>query len=136
GAGTALIVGALWSSREHPRRVWRMAWQPPEGVEEREESRLYRRSLITLGVGTVVIPWFMVTAGLAWWMALVFYGMALLMGLIVARIRCELGSPVHVLWINGANMLLLTGGVQNLGVNHVTQLGLFDSFTRFSQNHI
>jgi hypothetical protein len=139
GAGAAILMAALWTSREHLRQVWRVAWSSEAAAPapDQEEARLYRRSLVTLAVGTVAIPWFMAAAGLAWWMAFVVYGMYVFMGLVVSRIRCELGFPMHdMLRMNGPNVLMLANGAQDLGAKHVTVLALFNSFTLANQNHI
>lgn len=136
GASAAIGLMVLWSSRKHLQQVWYLAWNRRKAVGDTGWSQLYRGSLILLGVGTVVVMGLLVASGLPWWAAFVVYGMYLFMGLIIARIRCELGSPVHVLWMNGPNLLMTAVGAQNLGMKNVTLLGLYDSFTQFTQNHI
>jgi hypothetical protein len=142
GAGAAIIVVALWSSRDHLRRVWRVAWAPPlrsgEGSDtDPEERRQYRQCLVTIAAGSVLIPAFMAAAGLTWWMGFVVYALYVFMGLVVSRIRCELGFSLHQMpRMNGPQILVLSMGSQELGMKNVTLLGLFNSFTTNNQSHI
>jgi hypothetical protein len=79
----------------------------------------------------------MMAAGLVWWMALVVYVLYLLVGLAVSRIRCELGFSLHQMpRMNGPHLLMLTQGAESLGIQNVTLLALFNSFTINNQSHI
>jgi hypothetical protein len=79
----------------------------------------------------------MVAAGLTWWMAVVVYGLYLCIGLVVSRIRCELGFSLHQMpRMNGPHLLMMAQGAQALGMRNVTLLALLNSFTVNNQSHI
>ena len=140
GAAVAIVAMALWSGRDHLSRAWRLAWSGAAAgasPDAAAEVRTWRQRFVVLGVGSIIAPSFLMAAGLPGWMAFAVYAGYVLMGLVVGRIRCELGFPMHeLLRMNGPNLLLVTGGAEALGARNVSLLGLFNSFTLANQNHI
>lgn len=137
GAGLAIITIALWSSRAHLARAWRMAWGDKVDAADSEERHEYRRAFIALGIGTAVVTGFLAAAGLPPWMAFVVCALYVVAGLIAARIRCELGFSLHQMpRMNGPHLLVMADGGNDLGLKNLTLLGLTNSFTVNNQSHI
>lgn len=137
GAALAILFTLLLSSRTHLNEIVRMAFTAPAGGRRTEEAALYRRSLLTLIFGTFFLVGFLIMAGLSWWIAGVFIMVYCALGLIVARMRAELGLPTHMLvGLTGSHMLMSTVGNETVGVRNVPLMAILGSFTYYNSNHM
>jgi hypothetical protein len=137
GAIMAILVALLWGSRRHLREVARAAFGRASEIADPAEARLYRNCLLTVGLGTLGLIGFLMAAGMGWWVAAVFVVVYCAIGLVVARVRAELGFPSHPLFaLNGSSALMMTVGGDALGLRNVTQLCVFGCFTLYNSNHI
>jgi hypothetical protein len=88
-------------------------------------------------LGSLFLVGFLVAAGMSAWVAAVVVLAYLGLGLVVARIRAQLGFPNHVLArLNGATMLTETVGGQALGLHNLPMLAMVDGITYYNSNHI
>jgi hypothetical protein len=88
-------------------------------------------------MGSLFLLGFLVVGGMSAWIAAVVVGAYLGLGLVVARIRAQLGFPNHVLArLNGATMLSETVGGQSLGLPNLPMLAILDGITFYNSNHI
>ena len=82
-------------------------------------------AVIGLVLGLVVLVLFCTVAGMSTWIALAFILLLLGKGLIVTRIRAELGPPQLEFYRVGAESILYTAlGSRRLGGRNLTMLGL------------
>ncbi len=74
--------------------------------------------------------------GMSGWLAVVFFAGYFLVSIGIARIRAQLGSPVHDLHFAGPDrMLLFVVGSKNLSLRDLSFLTLFGGFNRAYRGH-
>ncbi len=85
--------------------------------------------------GVLLLTGFLAAAGLSWWVAGCLVLGYLLVGVVVARIRAQLGFPNHMV-PNTATLLTQTIGGEGLGQSGLPLIAVVDSFTKYSSNHL
>lgn len=135
GAYLALAVLALYSSRHHLLQAVQSVLGHHE-FDDRREGLSYRCSIWVIGVGVTALTIFCLQAGMSLWAALSFLILYLLISIAVARIRAELGSPVHDLHKIGPEAVLTSlVGPRRLGVPNQVMFAFFWSFNRAHRSH-
>ncbi|MEZ8220301.1 hypothetical protein GG496_000468 [Candidatus Fervidibacteria bacterium JGI MDM2 JNZ-1-D12] len=77
-----------------------------------------------------------VQQGMSWWLAMLFFAGYFLIAIGIARIRAQLGSPVHDLHFSGPDrMLLFVSGSRNLSMRDLCFLTIFGGFNRAYRGH-
>ena len=94
GAYMAIAVFALWGSRVHLANAFRAAFARGPGGDEDEPAR-YRTAFLGLVLSLIVMTVFAHAAGMSAGVAALFVLILMLLAIVVTRIRCELGFPVH-----------------------------------------
>ena len=128
GIGAYLAYGlfALWTARTHLRSVLRKAARPQDA-----EDRLYRYAALALAFGAIYWTLFGRFAGFTIGLALAYFGLYFLVTTTIAKIRAELGPPVHDLHFGGPDRMLLTWvGVTGLSPSERMGMTLFFGFNR------
>ena len=127
GAMIALGVGWLWTARTPLKQRWLAAQNGDAGAQ---------RDFALLTVGGAVMGLWLIGVGLPLWAALLVLTYMILLALFVARLRTELGLPVHNLAFLGPDgpINALFGG-EPLGKSGMVGLASLYSLTRSSQGH-
>ncbi len=108
GSILGLALFYLWTGRKTYSAIWRAAIRnakpgeggaPIEGLSE-------RMALGGIVVGLAGLMAFCLAAGVAWWVAAVFFAIYLPTITVVTRIRAELGAPVHDFHFMGPDSML------------------------------
>ncbi len=94
GAYLGLFVFIIWIARAHIGDVIRKAISGDPAIDDSDEPMSYRMACILFVVGLVVVLGWVNYAGMALWVAIVYFGMILAVGLVYARIRAEVGVPL------------------------------------------
>lgn len=106
GSIVGLFVFYAWSGRRHYAEIWKRAVRGVKTVDDEREALSPRAALTTAGIGIVFLVLFGRLAGAEWWLAVGFVAIYLMTIMVVARIRAELGPPVHDFHYMGANYMI------------------------------
>lgn len=106
GAYVGLTLFILWTSRHYLREVGRKALGRVSTLDDSQEPVSYRMAIIYMILGFAFLIGFSVKAGMAFWYAMLFFGLHFTIALAVTRIRAEMGMPAHDLHYIGPNVSL------------------------------
>ncbi|MBM3474079.1 MAG: hypothetical protein FJX75_12490 [Armatimonadetes bacterium] len=156
GAYIALAAFCLYASRHHLRHAilsgigrgtgglaregggssWARPPMPQRGFDDSAEPLPYAWALYGLILGTTFLVIWCVAAGMTPFFALAFIIGYLLISVAVARIRAELGSPVHDLHKIGPEVILAESfGPPRVGKANLILFSYFWSLTRAHRSH-
>lgn len=131
----ALAVFCLWSSRKHLKDSLYAALGY-RAYDDSGEPLPYSWALWGVIVGCIALLVFCLRAGMTLWPAVAFLVMYFLVSIAIARIRAELGSPVHDLHKIGPEAIITEViGAGPLGVPNLTMFSFFWSFNRAHRSH-
>lgn len=131
GAYAAIVGFSIWAGRRTYLQVIRKALGKPSELDDSNEALSYRIALFGALGGTAGLILFSVAAGLSLHLAVVFFAAFWMLMLAIARIRAELGPPVHDLHFTGPDhMIPMAFGSRNLNGGSMAALCLFFWFNR------
>ncbi len=93
GGHIAMAIFLLYIAREHLRRVWRKALYNDPAVDDSREPLPYRAAVLGLVLSIAAILAFCRIAGMALWVAAMFFAMLFAALISYGRIRAETGTP-------------------------------------------
>jgi hypothetical protein len=135
GAYAALAAFCLYASRHHLRAAVLAAVGRAEADDSREPLP-YSWALYGVIFGTVFLVVWCVAAGMTPFFALAFIVGYLLISVAVARIRAELGSPVHDLHKIGPEVILTESfSPPRIGKGNLVMFSYFWGLTRAHRSH-
>ncbi len=107
-AGGYLALGfiAIWITKKHLGNVFRMIFGRYEADNAREANG-YRIAAITIVVGIFLLIMFCFYLGMSIWVSASFFAMYYLILLAIARMRAEIGTPLHDLHFAGPSTVLI-----------------------------
>jgi len=138
GAYLALCVVLLWVARGHLAEVFRKAFSGDPSVKDDDEPMSYRTAVFAALAGILVITAWVNYAGMAVWVALLYFALILAVGLVYARIRAEVGVPL--IWMfpyyQHYKMIKYTLGSRPLFVNNSwSTLTIFSTLVFLSRGY-
>ena len=127
GAYLAMAVLLLWIARHHIRDVLAKAFGRRPEIDDSDEPMSYRAAVLMFVIGIVVTLAWVKAAGMALWLAVLYFGLLLAVALVYARIRAEVGVPLiwmfpyyqhykAIKYTLGTAPLQKFGGVQSLTI--------------------
>lgn len=122
GGYLALGVIAIWITRNHFKNLIRIV-MGKERTEENSEIIIYRIAIITLLVGTLILVMFCSYLGMSIMISLSFFILYYIILLAVARMRAEVGTPLHDLHFGGPSSILMNI-LGSRRMSHTTLVGL------------
>lgn len=126
GALFALLLVACWIGRKHISHVFRQTVRS-ERMQDATEPIPYRWSVITLCVCLLLLMGFCVRGGMSIWACAVFVGVYLSIVLGLARMRAELGPPVHGIgYVTPQYLIVSLFGTRLLRTPNLTMLSLLN----------
>ena len=126
GALFALLVVACWSGRKHISHVFRQVLRS-DRMRDTAEPIPYRWSAITLCVCLLLLMGFCVKGGMSVWACAVFVGVYLSIVVGLARMRAELGPPVHGIgYVTPQYLIVSMFGTRRLRAPNLTMLSLLN----------
>lgn len=132
GVWIGMLVFVVWMGRKYFVAVFRRAILGRGGIDDSKEAMTYRSAVLGIIVGLVLITLFCVRAGMAFWVALLFFGLYFAMSVTITRIRAELGPPAHDLYNGGPDLILADSiGTRRLGRANLSVMTMF-----FWLNHL
>jgi len=130
-----LAVASLWGTRKHVLSAVRSALGGLK-LDDGGEPLPYRIALWGAIVGVACLIVFCMQAGMSFAGISIWLAFYLLISLGIARIRAELGSPVHDLHFMGPEVgLLEIAGAQLWGKKNLIMYSFFFAFTRANRSH-
>lgn len=106
GAIAGLFVAIAYAARGRVAEIWRAALHPVRRADADPEPMSDRVMVFGLIVGLVGLVAFLMAAGMRWHTAGMFLGILLVIVVVVARLRAELGLPTYELYQVGADQVL------------------------------
>ena len=105
GAVLGLFLAYAWSGRLHYASVWSQAWKREHRLKT-NEALPPRTALMSIGLSLGALLLFGHFAGAGWWVMAAFLFLYLMTVFVVARIRAELGAPVHDFHFMGGDSMI------------------------------
>jgi len=127
GVGAAITFGlvGLWMARGHLRHAWRAALGLEPG-QDQGEPLPYRVAVFGFLLGTAALLAFAVEAGMQWVTAVYYFAILLILVLVVARLRAEVGLPTFEFYQVGADDILKrVAGTRAWSAGDLTAMSLF-----------
>ena len=141
GVYVGLLGVALWTGRPHFKGLIRHLFSPRGSVSRLDDAREampYRLAFAGILIGMTFLMVFSYKAGMSLWVAPMFFGIYLLLGTMIARLRAELGFLVHDFhWseIDPHHMIITGFGTRRLGAGTLTAFTLYMHFSRANRTH-
>ena len=147
GGYLALAILALWISREHIKNVFKKVVGYRAKMDDSDEPMKYRTAVIGMICALAFIFFFCSKygassliyksmAGMTTGIFLLFFVIYFAISTAVARMRAELGSPVHDLHHSGPDEIMLRAfGSRKLGTGNLTFFSLFWFINRAYRSH-
>lgn len=105
GAILGVFLGVVWTARHRLAALWDQAFAPG-GNRADDEAMSPRLAVVGLVGGLGAMSAFAVGAGMRWEAALAYLGILMVIVVVVARLRAELGLPTFELYQVGADQVL------------------------------
>lgn len=134
GAWLALAFVALWGTRRFLWKAMRKAFGKGE-MDDSGEPISYRTAVLGLLGGWIFLMVFAYEAGMAVWVATVFFGIYFLLALAMTRVRAELGTPHEIYFVNPENIMGTLLGSNLIGKRNAIPLWFFYWLNRCYRTH-
>jgi len=128
GGVFALVVMLLWASRGYLKQVWLRILDSRRGLDDSQEPLSYRAAALGAVAGFVLLTLFMKRIGMSPMLAVIAFFLYFLIAVVVARIRAELGPPVHDMPFTPDYLITTSAGVGRLSNGDLLGLAYFDAF--------
>ena len=141
GVYVGLLGFALWTGRAHFKRLVRHLFRPQGAASQLEDAREampYRLACAGIFFGMLFLMVFSYRAGMSLWVVPIFFGIYLLLGAMIARLRAELGFLVHDFhWaqIDPHHLIIAAFGTRRLGAGTLTVFTFYMHFSRANRTH-
>jgi hypothetical protein len=130
GAYIGLCLIAVWVSRRYIIRAVKTALGLDD-MDDSGEPMSYRSTLLLIVFGFLFLIAFSYAAGMSPGLAIAFFVIYLMVSVAVARMRVEMGAPVHDIHYGGPDLLIPpTMGTRRLGPANLTILAIYGWFNR------
>jgi len=147
GGYLALAVIALWVSRKHIKEVFKKVVGYKTDLDDSDEPMRYRTAVLGIIGGAAFIIFFCSrygvssiiyksVAGMSMAIIVAFFVIYFAISTAIARMRAELGTPVHDLHYAGPDQILVRFlGTRRLGAGNLTMFSLFWFINRAYRSH-
>ncbi len=134
GSWLALGILALWATKRHLGQMWRAVWKKSDF--DAQEPMRYRTALLGTSGGIIFLCIFCYRAGMSLGIVSGFLAVYLVMAFGIARVRAEIGPPVHgMVFVNPRQILVATLGTRRIGKANLTILSFLYAFNRCNRAH-
>ena len=136
GACLAVAFVSLLSGKRYFAHVWRRIIGRPSEVQDAGEAMGLRWAALGAVVGVGLLMAFSLHGGMSPYLVLLFFAIYLALSVTIARVRAELGSPVHDFHAAGPDHALSRViGTINLGPRDLGMLTQYYWFNRAYRAH-
>lgn len=131
GGLLAIILTLTWSSRGYLKQVWLRAVGAESKLDDSDEPISYRAAIAAALIALLVLCGFMVRMGMSPLVAVLAFLIYFVIATSIARIRAELGPPVHDFHFNGPGFIIpSSAGLEPLSRGDFVGLSYFWWFNR------
>jgi len=135
GSILAISLIALWAGRNYFKEVF-LKIIGISKLDDSGEPMRYRWAALGLVLGFIALLLFCRRLGMSSWLVFVFFGLYFAISMSIARMRAELGPPLHaIVSVNPQTIIIAAAGTKSLGTGNLTLLSLFYWFNRFNRSH-
>jgi hypothetical protein len=136
GGYAAIILMLAWTSRNYLRQVWLRLRNQKSEIDDRDEAMSYRAAAVGAVAGFVALAYFMKRVGMSPWVAVAAFVVYFVLSTAIARMRAELGPPVHDLHFSGPDYMITTSaGLGRLSNGDLVGLTYMYWFNRAYRGH-
>ncbi len=133
GGLVALLASVLWLDRRYLLQVLRRALGLPSPIDDAEEPMSHRAAVLGFAVAIGFLSYMFARGGMAIWLSLCWIANLLLIGLVLTRIRAQLGPP-HFEQVGMGPSTLLPAIFGSTGISPRGQAMLWLSYP-FTMHH-
>jgi hypothetical protein len=136
GGYVAILVMLTWTSRGYLKQVWLKLCERKSELDDSDEPMTYRMAAGGAVIGFLLLALFMKQVGMSPVVAIAAFLIYFILATAIARMRAELGPPVHDLHFSGPDyMITSTAGLSNLTKGDMVGLTYFFWFNRAYRGH-
>lgn len=136
GGLVAIIVTMAWTSRGYLKLVWLRILGRECALDDSGEAMSYRSAALGALAGLAFLAFFMKRIGMSPLVAVAAFVIYFILALALARIRAELGPPVHDFHFSGPDFAITSAvGVGRLSHGDMMGLAYFWWFNRAYRSH-
>ncbi len=134
GAWIGLGLVTIWSTRHYLKSIW-LQVRGKEPEKEQGDANEYRTAIATIAAGVIFLAGWSVLLNIKWWVAILFFGIYLLLSLTITRVRAELGTPHEIYFVNPHDILAKVFGTSLIGAQSLTAICTMYWFNRCVRCH-
>ena len=135
GGYIGIFLIALWMSRKHLSGVFKKFLGRGE-LDDSNEPMPYKVAILALVLSITFLTIFCYKAGMSVWVIFIFFALYFALSTAIARMRAELGSPMHDLTYTGPEeVMVAAAGTRRLGQGNLTMFSFFWFITRTFDSH-
>jgi len=136
GGYVAVILMLTWSGRGYLKQVWLRIMGEKSELDDSDEPMTYRTAAAGAIIGFFILCIFMRAIGLSPLVAIIAFLIYFILATAIARMRAELGPPVHDLHFSGPDYMITTSaGLGRLSNGDLVGLTYFYWFNRAYRSH-
>lgn len=136
GGYVAILAMLTWTSRGYLKQVWLKAWGGQSELDDSDEPLSYRSAAAGAVIGFLFLAAFMRQFGMSPVIAILTFVIYFVLAASIARMRAELGPPVHDLHFSGPDyMIPTTVGIGGLSRGDLVGLTYTYWFNRAYRGH-
>lgn len=135
GAWIMLALIAVWVTRRHLIEVFKKVVGLKTDIDDSKEPMSYRLAAIGIIISAIYIVIFSSIAGMAVWIAVIFFGIYFVLAFAITRVRAELGTPHEIYFVNPNDIMATTIGTRNMDPASMTMMSMYYWFNRCYRNH-
>ena len=124
GAIIVLVIFGFWMGRRHLAQVFRKAFQGDESIDDSDEILSYRVAVLGLLVSNLFIGWWLLEAGMAFWVVPIYLFALFLLCIGVSRVVSEGGVASTRTPLIPTAFVTSGLGSSTLGPQNLTVLGM------------
>lgn len=136
GGYVGIILMLTWSGKAYLKQVWLRIIGAKSELDDSDEPMSYRSAAAGAAIGFLALCLFMRWIGLSPFLCIIAFLIYFILATAIARMRAELGPPVHDLHFSGPDYMITTsGGLGNLSRGDMVGLTYFYWFNRAYRGH-
>jgi hypothetical protein len=135
GAWLMLFFIAVWVTRRHLIEVGKKVLGLDSSLDDSNEPMPYRWAALGILGSMIVLGVFVSAAGMALWVAAIFFTLYFMLSFAINRVRAELGTPHEIYFVNPHDIMATVGGTRRSDPGSLTIISLFYWFNRGYRNH-
>jgi len=136
GGYMGLVAALVWAGRGYLKQVWLRIIGAKAETDDADEAMSYRSAAFGALAGVAALVLFFHKIGLSPLWAVLAFAIYFALSVAVARMRAELGPPVHDLYMMGPHATIpVAAGTQNVAASDLTGLLFLEWFNRAYRGH-